>query len=161
MAGAGDGDELDRPARRAARGRRGHRPRGAGHGGLAAVDGAPAGVDRRDSYSAAYSSNQFRALQQFFKWLAAEDEIPDPMAGLRPPHVPERPVPDFDAQELLRLERACSGRSSIAAIGPIQRVIFRGTESNKGPYPQHSTRLRSRGRVDMRLLIGGKTTLPG
>src|ERR1035438_4527164 len=40
-------------------------------------------------YSAAYASNQFRALQQFFKWLAAEDEIPDPMAGLRPPHVPE------------------------------------------------------------------------
>src|SRR5712691_3980715 len=31
-------------------------------------------------YSAAYASNQFRALQQFFKWLAAEDEIPDPVA---------------------------------------------------------------------------------
>jgi integrase len=30
----------------------------------------------------AYASNQFRALQQFFKWLHAEDEIPDPMAGL-------------------------------------------------------------------------------
>ena len=25
-----------------------------------------------DRYSAAYASNQFRALQQFFKWLAAE-----------------------------------------------------------------------------------------
>jgi hypothetical protein len=36
----------------------------------------------------AYASNQFRALQQFFKWLAFEEEIPDPMAGLRPPHVP-------------------------------------------------------------------------
>jgi site-specific recombinase XerD len=30
-------------------------------------------------YSAAYASNQFRALQQFFKWLAAEEEIPDPV----------------------------------------------------------------------------------
>ena len=39
-------------------------------------------------YSAAYASNQFRALQQFFQWLAAEDEIPDPMAGLAPPRVP-------------------------------------------------------------------------
>ena len=62
-------------------------------------------------YSAAYASNQFRALQQFFKWLAAEDEIPDPMAGLRAPHVPDRPVPVFADGDLPRLERACTGRS--------------------------------------------------
>ena len=62
-------------------------------------------------YSAAYASNQFRALQQFFKWLAAEEEIPDPMAGLRPPHVPDKPVPVFADGDLARLERACAGRS--------------------------------------------------
>jgi site-specific recombinase XerD len=39
------------------------------------------------NYSDAYASSQFRALQQFFRWLAAEDEIPDPMAGLRSPKV--------------------------------------------------------------------------
>jgi len=61
-------------------------------------------------YSAAYASNQFRALQQFFKWLAAEDEIPDPMSGLKPPHVPDKPVPVFTGGELLRLERSCAGR---------------------------------------------------
>src|SRR5713101_7893526 len=32
-----------------------------------------------DRYSNAYASNQYRALQQFFKWLAAEDELPDPI----------------------------------------------------------------------------------
>ncbi len=64
-----------------------------------------------DRYSAAYASNQFRSLQQFFKWLAAEDEIPDPMAGLRPPHVPDKPVPVFADGDLLVLERACTGRS--------------------------------------------------
>ena len=62
-------------------------------------------------YSAAYASNQFRALQQFFKWLAAEEEIPDPMARLRPPHVPDKPVPVFADGDLPRLERACAGRS--------------------------------------------------
>ena len=36
-----------------------------------------------DRYSSAYASNQYRALQQFFKWLAAEDELPDPTAGLQ------------------------------------------------------------------------------
>ena len=35
-------------------------------------------------YSAPYASNQYRALQQFFKWLAAEDQLSDPMAGLQP-----------------------------------------------------------------------------
>jgi site-specific recombinase XerD len=29
-----------------------------------------------DRYGSAYASNQYRALQQFFKWLAAEDELP-------------------------------------------------------------------------------------
>jgi integrase/recombinase XerC len=39
-------------------------------------------------------SQRFRSLQQFFKWLAAEGEIRrNPMAGIRPPHVPETPPP--------------------------------------------------------------------
>ena len=46
-------------------------------------------------YSTAYASNQYRALQQFFKWLAAEDQLPDPMAGLAPPRVTDKLVPVF------------------------------------------------------------------
>jgi integrase family protein with SAM-like domain len=34
-------------------------------------------------YSEAYACQQYRSLHQFFRWLAAEDEIPDPMARLR------------------------------------------------------------------------------
>ena len=64
-----------------------------------------------DRYSTAYASNQFRALQQFFKWLAAEDELPDPMAGLQPPRVTGKLVPVFTPEELARLEQACAGRS--------------------------------------------------
>ena len=62
-------------------------------------------------YSTAYASNQYRALQQFFKWLAAEDELADPMAGLQPPRVPDKLVPVFTGDELSRLEQACAGRS--------------------------------------------------
>jgi site-specific recombinase XerD len=61
-------------------------------------------------YSAAYASNQYRSLQQFFRWLAVEEEIPDPMAGLKPPRVPDKPVPVFTGDELRRLELACAGR---------------------------------------------------
>jgi site-specific recombinase XerD len=61
--------------------------------------------------SDSYASNQYRALRQFFRWLAAEDELPDPMAGLQPPHVADKPVSVFTGQELSRLERSCAGRS--------------------------------------------------
>jgi site-specific recombinase XerD len=39
-------------------------------------------------YSDSYANNQFRALQQFFKWYATEDPDeprPNAMANLRPP----------------------------------------------------------------------------
>jgi site-specific recombinase XerD len=62
-------------------------------------------------YSDAYAYQQFRALRQFFRWLAAEDGIPDPMSRLRPPKVREKPVPYFGSVELSRLERACRGNS--------------------------------------------------
>jgi site-specific recombinase XerD len=62
-------------------------------------------------YRGAYASNQYRALQQFFKWLAAEEELPDPMAGLQPPKVTGELVPVFTSQELSRLARHCAGRS--------------------------------------------------
>jgi site-specific recombinase XerD len=62
-------------------------------------------------YSDSYASNQYRALQQFFKWWAEEEELPDPMARLRPPKVTEKLIPVFTSVELLRLEHACRGRS--------------------------------------------------
>jgi len=64
-----------------------------------------------DRYSSAYASNQYRALQQFFKWLAAEDQLPDPMVGLAPPRVLAKLVPVFTPGELSRLEQACAGRT--------------------------------------------------
>ena len=64
-----------------------------------------------DRYSNAHASNQYRALQQFFKWLAAEDQLPDPMERLQPPPVTDKLVPVFTREELTRLEQACAGRT--------------------------------------------------
>jgi integrase len=91
-------------------------------------------------YSAAYASNQFRALQQFFKWLADEEQIPDPMARLKPPRVPERPVPVFAGEELTRLERACAAvRSSSAATRPSSPCSRRPGDhrARQGPQDPH------------------------
>ena len=62
-------------------------------------------------YSDAYASNQFRALQQFFRWLADEEQLPDPMAGLRAPKLTDKLVPVFTSEELSVLQKACQGRS--------------------------------------------------
>jgi site-specific recombinase XerD len=78
-------------------------------------------------YSAAYASMQFRALQQFFRWLAAEDGIPDPMAGLRAPAVPVQPVPFFTTVELSRLEAACRGGSFAQRRDGAVIAVFRAT----------------------------------
>jgi site-specific recombinase XerD len=67
-----------------------------------------------DRYSSAYASIQFRALRQFFKWRAAEDDSPDPMTRLRAPKVTQREVPVFTSVELSELQKACQGRSFAA-----------------------------------------------
>jgi len=52
---------------------------------------------------------RYRSLQQFTKWLTAEDELPaDPMAGMQAPKVPEEPVP-LTRDQLKALLAACKG----------------------------------------------------
>jgi integrase len=80
-----------------------------------------------DRYSSAYASNQYRALQQFFKWLAAEEQIPDPMAGLKPPRGPDKPVPVFTAGDLPRLKRACAGRGFAERRDTALIAVFNAT----------------------------------
>jgi len=80
-----------------------------------------------DRYSSAYASNQYRTLQQFFKWLAAEDELPDPMEGLQPPRVTDKLVPVFTAEELARLEQACAGRSFAQGRDTAIIAVFKAT----------------------------------
>ena len=88
-----------------------------------------------DRYSSAYASNQYRALQQFFKWLAAEDQLPDPMAALAPPRVPARLVPVFTGEELARLEQACAGRSFTQRRDTAIIAVFTATGSGCPSWP--------------------------
>jgi site-specific recombinase XerD len=61
--------------------------------------------------SAATASVRYRALQQWFSWMADEDEIPaHPMARMRPPIVPEQPVPVLEPEQITALLAACEGK---------------------------------------------------
>lgn len=78
-------------------------------------------------YSETYAYQQYRSLQQFFRWLAAEDEIADPMARLRAPKVVDKPVPFFTSGELSRLERACQGSTFAQRRDAAILAVFRAT----------------------------------
>jgi len=63
-----------------------------------------------DARSAGHASNQYRAVQQFFKWLTAEEEIPaNPMTGMVPPKVEERLAPVLSDDQLRALFASCKG----------------------------------------------------
>src|SRR6266542_1195794 len=57
------------------------------------------------------AANRYRSLRVFYHWLEDEDEIPASlMAKLKPPAVPEQPVPVLDETALHRLLDVCAGR---------------------------------------------------
>jgi integrase/recombinase XerC len=59
-------------------------------------------------------SAEFRALQQFWKWMVREDEITiNPMTGLEAPIVPEQPVPVLDVEQMRAVLATCKGNSFI------------------------------------------------
>jgi integrase/recombinase XerD len=63
-------------------------------------------------YSDCYATNQFRALQQFFKWHATEGPDvprPNPVVGLKPPKVGDKLVPVFTEEDLAAILATCKG----------------------------------------------------
>ena len=78
-------------------------------------------------YSGAYASIQFRALRQFFKWRAGEEQSPDPMARLRAPKVTVTAVPVFTSVELSELDKGCQGRSFAARRDAAIIAVFTAT----------------------------------
>jgi hypothetical protein len=78
-------------------------------------------------YSSAYASIQFRALRQFFKWRAGEEDSPDPMTRLRAPKVTVTAVPVFTSVELSELQGACQGRSFAARRDAAIIAVFTAT----------------------------------
>jgi site-specific recombinase XerD len=78
-------------------------------------------------YSDSYANNQYRALQQFFKWYADEEEVPNPMAKLKPPKVGEKVVPVFTAEELSSLSKTCKGKTFVERRDKAIIELFKAT----------------------------------
>lgn len=66
-------------------------------------------VDLLERTSAGNAANKHRSLQQFFRWWAEEYHAVSPMEGMKPPTVPEVPVPVITEKELAQLLVVTSG----------------------------------------------------
>lgn len=61
-------------------------------------------------WRASTAATRYRDLQQLFRWLVDEGEIPEsPMARMRPPKLDENPVPIISDSDLSSLFKACGG----------------------------------------------------
>jgi site-specific recombinase XerD len=78
-------------------------------------------------YSTAYAGNQFRAVRRFLRWLAVEEDRPDPVKGLRAPTVKVSLVPVFTSEELSALRRACPGRGFADRRDAAVLAVFEAT----------------------------------
>jgi len=60
--------------------------------------------------SAATANNRYRGLVAFFGWLAEEGEVPSsPMARMKPPTIPEQPVPVPSTADVQAVLKGCEG----------------------------------------------------
>ena len=68
-------------------------------------------VTELGAHKPATANQRFRSLQQLFKWLEEEDEIPaSPMARMKQPSVPDVPVPVVSEDDLRKLLAVADGK---------------------------------------------------
>ena len=61
----------------------------------------------------ATAANRYRSLKVFYAWLEEEGEVAaDPMAKMKPPAIPEQPIPVLPDDALRRLLRPAPARTS-------------------------------------------------
>jgi site-specific recombinase XerD len=69
-------------------------------------------ADLNDRVAPATAAKHYRSLQQLFRWLVDDGEIPrSPMERMTAPAVPEQPVPVLSIDELTRLLASCKGNT--------------------------------------------------
>jgi site-specific recombinase XerD len=67
--------------------------------------------DLRTRRAAATAATYYKVLKLLYQWLEDEDELPaSPMTKMRPPIIPDQPVPVIPDDGLRRLLAACAGK---------------------------------------------------
>jgi site-specific recombinase XerD len=59
----------------------------------------------------ATAHNRYRSLHAFYRWLEDEEDIPSLMAKMKPPVVPDQPIPVLGEPQLRALFVVCAGKN--------------------------------------------------
>lgn len=65
--------------------------------------GSEARTRRGQPFSPGYINNLYRGLQQFYVWLSDEEDIPNPMAKMKPPKVGEKIIPHLENEQVVAI----------------------------------------------------------
>jgi integrase/recombinase XerC len=60
--------------------------------------------------SANTAATRYKVMRVLYRWLEEEEKLPNPMARMKPPIIPERPIPIVPDDGLRRLLAACAGK---------------------------------------------------
>lgn len=127
-------------------------------------------ADLLAKWKPATAANRYRALKVLYRWMEEEGEIEaNPMARMRPPEVPEQPVPIVPDDALRRLLDVCAGKSfesrrDTAAVllmvdaGP-RRAEMVGMRLEDVDFDQDVVLVLGKGRRERALPFGRKTSI--
>jgi site-specific recombinase XerD len=117
----------------------------------------------------ATAHNRYRGLHAFYRWLEEEEDVPSPMVKMRPPAVPDQPVPVLAEPQLRTLFAACAGKDFDARrdtallmvlldAGP-RRAELLGMRLADLDFEYDVVRVLGKGRRERALPCGRKTAM--
>jgi integrase len=71
-------------------------------------------------------------LRILYRWLEEEEDVPSPMARMKPPIVPEQPIPVIPEDGLRRLLKVCEGRGFEARRDTALIMLLLDTGARRG-----------------------------
>jgi site-specific recombinase XerD len=119
--------------------------------------------------SASTAATRYKGLRVLYAWLEEEEQIPNPMARMRPPIVPEQPVPIVPDDSLRRLLATCAGKDfdSRRDVALIMYFLDTGARRSEAAalqltdldFDYQVTTVLGKGRRTRELPFGRKTAL--
>ena len=82
--------------------------------------------------SASTAATRYKVLRILYRWLEEEEDVPSPMAKMKPPIVPEQPVPVIPDDGLRRLLKVCEGKGFEARRDTVLIMLLLDTGARRG-----------------------------
>jgi site-specific recombinase XerD len=104
--------------------------------------------------AAATAATYYKVLKLLYQWLEDEDELPaNPMAKMRPPIIPDQPVPVIPDDGLRRLLAACAGKGFEARRDTAMIMLLLDTGARRAELDD-LTRTHVERDLDVLLVLG-------